>query len=269
MKVYQRDYRTLMEDEQQEWDRLKKEEIIKSVGNLEIKRSLFHKYPKAARHFRSLFPNNYLDPIELKDEAKINNMLSNFLKVIEDQKSNELSILNFINNNEAYPLIASIMKKYSFGHHDAYIFPEFQLGNSYRVDYLLVGKSSGGYEFLFVELEHPNEKIFLKDGYYGEAFRKGLKQVKDWRRWLDSNFVSLQETFRKSKNLDKALHEEFLVSDSTRWHFAVVAGRRYDFEKNKEYTYKLRREEVVNKIDILHYDNLYDMAKNIIGEVTY
>lgn len=81
--------------------------------------------------------------------------------------------------------------------------------------------------------------------------------------------VTLQETFRKLKKLDKVLHEEFLVSDSTRWHFAVVAARRNDFENNKDYTYKIRREEVVNKIDILHYDNLYDLAKNIIGEATY
>lgn len=44
---------------------------------------------------------------------------------------------------------------YNFGHHDAYIIPEFMLGNSYKVDYLLIGKSSRGYEFVFIELEKP------------------------------------------------------------------------------------------------------------------
>ena len=50
-----------------------------------------------------------------------------------------------------YHIIGSIIWGLSIniGNHGAYLFPEFQLGNSYKADYLLMGKSSGGYEFIF------------------------------------------------------------------------------------------------------------------------
>lgn len=270
MKAYKRDYTKLSEEELLEWEKVKAQERI-PLGNsgLFVTKNKFHEYPKAARHYESLFPDNYLDIMDLRQNDKLKEQADKFLKLVHNPTSNERTILNFINENEAYPIIGSLFKSYQFGHHDAYIFPEFQLGNSYQVDYLLVGKSSGGHEFIFVELEHPNNKIFLRDGKQGEAFRKGLSQVKDWKRWLEVHFHSLHETFRKYSNKDYSLPEEFLIPDHTRYHYVVVAGKRVDFEKNKDETYRTRREEEANKIKLLHYDNLYDMAIRIIGENNY
>lgn len=269
MRLYDRDYTILTAKEIEEWDKLKKEEYYK-LGKLKFRKPKFSEYPKAVRHYQSLFPNNYLDVIELRDVEKLNSKVNSFIELVKDSTSSERTLLNYINNNKVYPIIGSILKSYDFGHHEAYLFPEFQLGNSYQVDYLLVGKSSGGYEFVFVELEHPNNKIFLKDGSQGEAFRKGLIQVNDWKRWLEINFSSLQETFKKYLNpkIDH-LPEEFLIQDHTRYHYVVVAGKRVDFELNKEKKYRTRRQEIENKIKLLHYDNLYDMAKRVIGENNY
>ncbi len=269
LKVYDRDFFKLTEEELSEWKKLEEEEVVASIGNMEIRKSKFHEFPKAARHYQSLFPNNYLDIVDLQNVDELNCLTDNFLQVLEDKQSNERTILNFINENRAYSIIASLFSQYDFGHHEAFIFPEFQLGNSVQVDYLLVGKSSGGYEFIFVELEHPNGSTFLKDGNLGLAFRNGLKQVNDWRRWLEVHFSSLHETFKKYKNPKLQFPEEFLITDRTRLHYAVIAGRRSDFEENKDLTYKLRREESENKIALLHYDNLYDMARNKIGDNTY
>ncbi|MFS0637302.1 Shedu anti-phage system protein SduA domain-containing protein [Mesobacillus foraminis] len=268
MKVYNRDFNYLTEEEQKAWELIKEQEKV-IRGNFRVTRNKFHEYPKAVRYYKSLFPNNYLDIMDLKEIEKLNTQLDQFIELVRDSNSNERTLLNYINQNQAYPIIASLFKSYQFGHHAAFIFPEFQLGNTYQVDYLLVGKSSGGYEFIFVELEHPRNKIFLQDGTHGEAFRKGLKQVKDWKRWLEVYFSSLNETFKKYVSPRQSLPEEFLVPDRTRYHYVVVAGQRTDFEKNKDLTYRTRREEAENKILLLHYDNLYDMAKRIIGENNY
>lgn len=66
--------------------------------------------------------------------------------------------------------------------HEAYLFPEFQLGNLYKADYLLMGKSSVGFEFIFIELESPYGKITLNDGQLGAEFRDGISQLEDWKR---------------------------------------------------------------------------------------
>lgn len=271
MKLYSRDYNNLTNEEMVKWQQLKEEEIVHELGTLKIRKSKYSMYPKAVRHYLSLFPNNFLDTLDLKQEGKLNLLADKFLTLLGDETINERSILNFINENFAHFIIASILKgPYSFGHHGAFVFPEFQLGNSYQVDFLIVGKSSGGYEFVFVELEHPYKDIFLKDGHLGNAFRKGLNQITDWKRYLDQNFESLNETFEKYKNPSLPLPKEFLKRDDTRYHYVVVAGRRNHFSINEEKSYSIKRETLKDKNTLLlHYDNLYDSAKRIIGKVTY
>lgn len=182
MKIYDRDYTKLEKDEIKEWEMLKEKEIVYVNGKAtRFRRGLFRKYPKACRHYLSIFPNNYLDIEELQEEEKLQELNEKFLNTLDEQATNERAILNYIKNNGAYFIIASILKSnFNFGHHNAFIIPEFMLGVSYKADYLLIGRSSGGYEFVFVELESPSGNVTLGDGELGEVFRKGIKQVRDW-----------------------------------------------------------------------------------------
>jgi len=197
VSLYERDYFKLTEEEI-----IKKAEIIErnttKHGNLEIYNCNMHfELPKAVRHNDSLFPNNYMDYVDLYNYKKMKALNELYLNEIENDDATELSIKNVIGKNKLYHIIGSILKggQYHFGHHNLYIFPEFELGSSYKVDYLLVGLSSGGHQFVFVEMEHPNKNIVLRDGNFGEAIRKGINQVNDWRIWLDSNFSTLYEIF--------------------------------------------------------------------------
>ena len=161
-----------------------------------------------------------------------------------------------------------MLKSYfQFGHHEAYLFPEFQLGNSYQVDYLLVGKSSDGYSFVFVEFEAPVGNITLAAGDIGLAIRKGLTQLADWDAWIEAHYASLVETFDKFRRHDECLPHEFVTLDKSRIHYVVVGGRRADFNDR---TYRIRRKAQKERSElILHYDNLADAARNVIGEWTY
>jgi len=267
VKLYKRDYTELTAEEIAQWEALREEEIVKRIGNTAIRRSKFHDYPKAARHFDSLFPNNYLDPVELKDEERLREQLGQFRDTLNSQGVTERIILDFINRQETYFIIASVLKKYfHFGHHDAFLFPEFQLGNSYQADYLLVGKSSDGWNFVFVELEAPLGQITLKGGELGSVLRKGIEQVKCWDVWLQAQYSSIRETFDKYRRSDESLPHEFFTLDRSRINFVVVAGRRNDFS---EKTYRERRNRKKESILILHYDNLIDASENTIGQSTY
>lgn len=269
MKIYERDYTVLTKLEKEEWEGVKQREIVYINGKPSIaRRNLYRKYPKAARHYLSLFPNNHLDIEDLQDENRLNKLNEAYLTILNNPNTNERTLLQFIKDNKAYFIVASILKgNYNFGHHDAFIIPEFMLGNSYKVDYLLIGKSSGGYEFVFVELEKPYGNITISDGELGDAFRKGLKQIEDWETWLEANYASLYETFIRYKHPDMLLEDEFRMFDRTRMHFAVVAGRRDNFT-NKTYRLKRKMKEE-QKITLFHYDNLYDCVRNIIGQPSY
>ncbi|GAA0783613.1 Shedu anti-phage system protein SduA domain-containing protein [Hathewaya limosa] len=268
MGLFGRDYRVLTQEERKQWNEvLEREKYNEDGSRLAIgKRNLFREYPKAARYYDKLFPNNYLDIVDLQDNEKLQYLNEGF-KTLLDSKCNEQEILKYIKDNQAYYIIGSIFLQYNFGHHEAYIFPEFQLSTNYRVDYLLVGRSSGGYEFIFIELEHPYGSVTKQDGNLGEVFRKGIEQTKDWKRWLDRNYQSLRENFDNNIKEHDRLPSEFIGYDPTRIHYVVIAGRRKNFKEN---TYCIKREHQKDQnILLLHYDNLLDFSKNIIGKLSY
>ena len=180
----------------------------------------------------------------------------------------ERKILNFINENKYYNLIASLFHTgYTFGHHDAYLFKEFEFPSTYKADYLLIGKNSHGYHFIFVELENPSGSITTKNGGFGSTIRKGIKQVREWDKWIEGNFHSLSLIFDKYKNKRIELPKEFRSLNKTRINYVVIAGRRDDF--NDETYEEKRRLFRSENIQLLHYDNLIDSFKKLQATRNY
>ncbi len=229
--------------------------------------NLYSQYPEAVRHHRSLFPNNHMDLIDTKNNLNFEAINQEFYDLLNTPSVHEQLILNYIKDNRAFYIPMAILNAGGFmiGNHESYLFPEFSLGQSYRADYLLVGKNSGGYEFVFVEFENPNKNIVLQDGTLGMTFRKGIDQVKKWSRWLEGHYSALQEFWQM--NTLKPLPNEFISYKSAAMHFVVVAGRRDDF---KTETYNLRKEyRREQHITLLHYDNLYEAACKVAQYYTF
>ncbi len=215
----------------------------------------------------TLFPDKFLDIRELRNSSNINIIRNQFKNLLKNKNSNERSILNFINKNEYWLIIGLLQKNlsinyYGAGHHATYVFKEFRLGSTHIADYLIIGKGSGGYQFVFVELEAPykrgNKRVTSKTGDLGGVFTDGIKQVKNWKYWLDQDYSSLHtSSFSNYKNENMDLPEEFYKYDSSRMHFIVIAGRREDFHKK---TYLEQRNSIKNNppIQLLHYDNVID-----------
>ncbi|WP_316607200.1 Shedu anti-phage system protein SduA domain-containing protein [uncultured Ruminococcus sp.] len=259
--IYDRDYSSLFQDEIDEKERLDKEYHVERMFHP----SPYTSYPSAVRHNMSLFPNNYLDPVELRDKQRISDICNEYKDLLCTNDLNEAKILRFIKEKQYYMIPASIFTLFSFGHHDAFLFREFPIGNDYRADYLLIGRSSDGYSFVLVEFEHPNSNITIEDGELGKAFRDGIKQIKEWQRYLEFGFSSITNDLKKYTN--EQLPDEMYTFDSTRFHYVVVAGRRSDFTDK---TYRIRREFLKDKdIALLHYDNLYDYAKTLMEHGNY
>ena len=207
-----------------------------------------------------------MDFMLLRDEKVLNAQCDGFEALLRDRSISELDIKRYIQNNKYYHIPASIFSNYTFGHHEAVLFKEFPLGTQYVVDYLLAGRASGGWQFIFVEFENPYNNIVVKDGNWGMTVRKGLKQIRDWQAFIAANYAVLYEEFKKYT--PKILTEEFFRYDPTRMHYAVVAGRRQDFDDPaiRVLQRQLKKE---SDIKLLHYDNLLDDSRRLIGMSSY
>mgnify|MGYP000262402918 CR=1 FL=1 len=263
MKLYKRDYLKITEEEKKEYEKVKEREIIEGSP---FRRCLNYEYPKAMRHYLSLFPNNFMDISDLHNKAQIREKSESFLTLLNslENKEPERQILRHIKNSESHFLVASILNNhFDFGHHDAYVFPEFKIG-PYFVDYLIVGQNTGGYEFVFCEFESPvnkgSKKITLKDGSFGGVIRDGKKQIKEWKRLLQSNFKCVEESFRKELHPERSLPNEFIEYDASRMHYVIVAGRRDDFNESSH----REKRELSNDCIVIYYDRLYDYAIRLI-----
>lgn len=270
--LYERDYRILTEEEKKIYAKVESafEKARNKNSGISIKAldSYYNKLPIAALHYQQLFPNNYLSTNSLFDKLQLETTANEFKDLLNNSAS-EREILNFINTRKAFYIIASIFKgyHYDFGHHKAFAFKEFELPANYIVDYLLVGKNSGGYEFIFVELESPSGQITKKDGGFGATIKKGIKQVTDWDIWFEANYSSLRLVYDKYLGNTEELPREFHELDKSRIHYVVIAGRRTDFNKK---TYQLKRRLLKqNNILLLHYDNLLDSTSFLLKTRNY
>ena len=217
MKLYQRDYcKGPNKLEMEEYERIREKE---KIGMGFCRRNLYPQYPEAIRHYNSLFPNNHIELFDWKASGKMSELTKAFEQLVHNKKSRERDILKFINHTPAPYIIGSLLIYKDFGHHDTFIFPEFSIGaGTYFADYLIVGKNSGGYEFLFVELEAPHKSTTIKSGYEGYATRSGLNQISDWKYQIETDFVSITKEFEKACIDVDRLPQEFRQYDSTRMH---------------------------------------------------
>lgn len=137
---------------------------------------------------------DFIVPDNFIDLGKINESNYNFeeeadaLQKALDAAKKENDIQQYIKRTGKWFIPASILKDYDFGHHSAYLVSEQPLGAEYKVDYMLLGHNSIGHQIVLVEFEDVNVDYTLKSSNSEtESVRKGLTQIRDWKRWMDDN----------------------------------------------------------------------------------
>ncbi len=172
-----------------------------------------------------------------------------------DDAGKENDIQKYIKENKKWFIPASLFEDYDFGHHEAYIVPEQGLGAEYRVDYMLLGKNSIGYNIVLVEFEDVNVDYKIQSANIeSESVRKGLGQIRDWKRWIDRN----KEYFFKSCGM------EDISANVPSWgiHYCLVVGRRDRMDRNAN---QMRRQSEYESpgLHIVSYDRLVDNVKRL------
>ena len=92
-------------------------------------------------------------------------------------------------------------------------------------DYLLIGNSSDGYQFVFVVLEAPNGRITKeKVPRFGEVINKGIEQVRDWQMYIAANWnVILAELEKHSFSNTKVYPDNYTNIALYQIYYAVIA----------------------------------------------
>lgn len=176
-------------------------------------------------------------------------MLFNELEIAKKENV----IQRYIKNNEKWFIPASIFEDYDFGHHEAYLVSEQALGTEYRVDYMLLWRNSIGYHIILVEFEDVNVDYKLKtSNIESESVRKGLAQIKDWKRWIDSN----RDYFMRSCGLVD------VSRNIPSWgiHYCLVVGRRSRMDDMANQMRRQSRYEMPG-LHIVTHDRLVDNVK--------
>ncbi|MSU02141.1 Shedu anti-phage system protein SduA domain-containing protein [Tissierella pigra] len=257
MRLQERDYEVILTEEEYEaYESELAYELRKGIKNnrnfpryshpdKEIRKFIWHK--------SSLFPNNFLYLGEYKDLdfGLESNKFHNIIYTAE----NELDIQKYIKQNKKWFIPGSIFLDYNFGHHDAYLFPEQQLGNKYAVDYMLLGKNSDGYSIVLVEFEKANtEYLITTANTESESVRKGLTQIQDWKRWIDSN----RDYFLRNIGL---LQQGIDIPVYRIYYYLVVSRREF----MNQTALDVRSQSMYEKINtkIVTFDRLVDNIKKL------
>lgn len=177
------------------------------------------------------------------------------LHAILNTATKENDIQQYIKRTGKWFIPASILNDYDFGHHSAYLVPEQSLGAEYRVDYMLLGHNSIGHQIVLVEFEDINvDYIITSSNCETAAVRKGLTQIRDWKRWMDTNRMY----FLNSCGLSK------IANSIPSWgiHYCLVVSRR---ARMNEVSNQMRgqMQHEIPGLHIVTYDRLVDNVRKL------
>ena len=80
------------------------------------------------------------------------------------------------------------------GNWDTYVIPKKRLGNQHETDFLVLGVSSLGPQWVAVELEAPRHELLTRQGRIRSEVQHAVDQIQDWRDWLAKNVSYAHET---------------------------------------------------------------------------
>ena len=175
---------------------------------------------------------------------------------------------DFENNSEVQLL--EILKNNSFLFYQLYSrkggiqpnFSEVSFAGEMRCDFAWLNDNSDGLEWVLVEIEKPQMRLFNKNGDPSAELNHAIEQVKSWDRYFKENPGEKKRIF----------------GAVTRFRFILVAGKRKDWQNeqaikwrahhNNGYKIEIRSCNIF--IDSLtyaqsHFDNLWSFEENPIS----
>ncbi|EGQ8961601.1 Shedu anti-phage system protein SduA domain-containing protein [Vibrio parahaemolyticus] len=128
------------------------------------------------------------------------------------------ALLNNVFQNNSEVELLKVLKNNSFLFHSLYTrkfgiqpnFAEVPFGSKLRCDFCWLNDNSDGPEWVLVEIEKPNMKLFNRNGEPSSELNHAIEQVKSWERYFHQQPAEKQRIF----------------GAVSKFRFVLVAGRR-------------------------------------------
>lgn len=136
-----------------------------------------------------------------------------------------------------------------------FVLPQKRLGAEFVPDFVVGEHHSFGYDWQLIELESPNIPLFTKAGDPRAELTHAIRQIQDWRAWLQRN-----QNYASRSRAESGLG---LTDITANVSGLIIMGRRslLDPETNDR-----RRQMVADlNIDIHTYDYLLDRVQAAVA----
>lgn len=132
-----------------------------------------------------------------------------------------------------------------------WVIPQKRMGDKHVTDFIIGERDSLGYHWHAVELESPTAKLFTQAGDPSAALTHAIRQVQDWRSWLNNNLE-----YARRDRVDGGLELRGIRPDVPA---KIFIGRRSMLDSDTQ----RRREQMSHDsgIEIHTFDHLYDVAE--------
>lgn len=145
------------------------------------------------------------------------------------------------------------------------VIPQFEFGNEYRSDFIVVYGQSYKFFVALVELERANIPMFTKKGDPSYQLTHAIKQVDDWERWINNDKSNFCRTLLRAIKKRYPDFDENINPDRIGVSKKVVIGRRASLsEENNSW----RSQKADRNLDIVPYDRLVEFEEDIVNKGT-
>lgn len=127
---------------------------------------------------------------------------------------------------------------------------KLNLGDDYQTDFILLhDDGSYGFTYELIEIESPHDQIFTAKGLPSNKLIQAIKQISDWRDWLQLNRHQTCKLFPSGRQYLQGI---------AKFQHTIYIGRRDELVKQQNLR---QREELAHKLAIRSFDALTDRLR--------
>lgn len=191
--------------------------------------------------FSNDFPKviNYLFELVAKNSLNISEEIIKDFEILLDKKLKEKSYQNYLKKYPALldPLSSEVIELKSFG-------------EKWKSDFVIKRLDN---EYVFVELEKPQDLLFTKYPHPAAPLSHALGQVLNWFVWVEDNISYAQ------KNGFPDIHSPYGI---------IIMGRKDNLNSEQQRFLATFNDMINPRIKVMTYDDLLYNAKNVINNLT-
>lgn len=142
------------------------------------------------------------------------------------------------------------------GVHMSLVLRKLKLSNDMITDFVILSKSSIGWNYILVEIEKPSSRFFKSGSTEVHSdFMGGIKQIKSWQAWFS----------KPANKVHFEAHLQFIkkpISNTpVEIKYVLVTGRRSEYEDSEDKIHTIRSFESGN-FKIMSFDSLSENVRN-------